>query len=170
MNHWGLQAVFTNISERMFRSQWIPELNCDMMPSVQQILEISSEKWKRLGTTVAQPPSGRPCKLTDAEAQVYFWLHSFGSMWHKVWFHIPPSQPAAGWKWPRQSPQQHWSASQSKTEKYPVHVLICILIHRLLSSPTSSGAEPCSDYCKWCSLHCETKTTELVGLKQIKLI
>ncbi|CAI9609015.1 unnamed protein product [Staurois parvus] len=77
-----MQTASTNICERMGCSQEFTEFKCDTMigchlcnKSIHEIsllLNISQStvsgiiiKWKQLGTTATQPPSGRPCKITE---------------------------------------------------------------------------------------------------------
>ena len=80
--HLGMQTASTNICERMGRSQELsgfqrgtvigPHLCNKSSREVSSLLNILQSavsgvrtKWKRLGTTAAQPGSGRPHKMTE---------------------------------------------------------------------------------------------------------
>ncbi|CAI9601489.1 unnamed protein product [Staurois parvus] len=82
-----MQTASTNICERMGRSQEISEFKSGTMigchlcnKSIREIsllLNIPQStvsgivtKWKQLGTTATQPPSGRPRKITEQVANV----------------------------------------------------------------------------------------------------
>ncbi|CAI9577680.1 unnamed protein product, partial [Staurois parvus] len=77
-----MQTASTNICERMGRSQELsdskrgPVIGCHLcnksIPEISLLLNIPRStvtgiiaKWKQLGTTATQPPSGRPCKMTE---------------------------------------------------------------------------------------------------------
>ncbi|CAI9574503.1 unnamed protein product, partial [Staurois parvus] len=78
----GMQTASTNICERMGRSQELSEfkpgsvIGCHLcytsIHEISLILNIPQStvsgiitKWKQLGTTATQPPSGRPRKMTE---------------------------------------------------------------------------------------------------------
>ncbi|CAI9563845.1 unnamed protein product, partial [Staurois parvus] len=80
--HRCIQAAFTNIFERMGRSQELSEFKrgtvivchvCNKsICKIPLLLNIPWSavsgiitKWKQLGTTATQPPSGRPCKMIE---------------------------------------------------------------------------------------------------------
>ncbi|CAI9553332.1 unnamed protein product [Staurois parvus] len=79
-----MQTASTNICERMGRSQMLsefkrgPVIGCHLYnKSIREIsflLNIPRStvsgiitKWKQLGTTATQPPSGRPCKMAERD-------------------------------------------------------------------------------------------------------
>ncbi|CAI9567635.1 unnamed protein product, partial [Staurois parvus] len=78
----GMQTASTNICERMGRSQELsdskrgPVISCHLcnksIRDISLLLNISRStvsgiitKWKQLGTTATQPPSGRPRHMTE---------------------------------------------------------------------------------------------------------
>ncbi|CAI9533881.1 unnamed protein product [Staurois parvus] len=82
IKHLGMQTASANICERMGRSQELSEFKCDTLVGChlcsKSIFEISLflniprsavtgiiTKWKQLGTTATQPPSGTPRKMTE---------------------------------------------------------------------------------------------------------
>ncbi|CAI9555042.1 unnamed protein product [Staurois parvus] len=82
-----MQTASINICERMGRSQELSEFKCGTVIGChlcnKSICEISLllnipqsnvsgiiTKWKQLGTTTTQPPSGRPCKMTERSQRI----------------------------------------------------------------------------------------------------
>ncbi|CAI9574187.1 unnamed protein product, partial [Staurois parvus] len=82
-----MQTASTNICDRMGRSQKLSEFKCGTVIGCHlcniSIHEISLllnipwstvsgviTRWKQLGTTVTQPRSGRPCKMTELKRTV----------------------------------------------------------------------------------------------------
>ncbi|CAI9621618.1 unnamed protein product, partial [Staurois parvus] len=82
IKHLGMQTAFTNICERMGRSQELREFKrgtvrgCHLCnKSIHEIFLLLNipqstvsgiiTKWKQLGTTATQPRSGRPRKMTE---------------------------------------------------------------------------------------------------------
>ncbi|CAI9570570.1 unnamed protein product, partial [Staurois parvus] len=84
IKHLGMQTSSTNICERMGRFQEISEfkhgtvIGCHLcnksIREISLLLNIPRStvngiitKWKQLGTTATQPPSGRPRKMTERD-------------------------------------------------------------------------------------------------------
>ncbi|CAI9549891.1 unnamed protein product, partial [Staurois parvus] len=89
IKHLGMQTASTNICERMGRSQELSEFKrgtvkgCHLCnKSIREIslllnIPLSTvsgiiTKWKQMGTTATQPPSGRPRKMTVRGQRMYW--------------------------------------------------------------------------------------------------